>query len=57
MLVESPLIGCKFKQIVTSLQNVTDVFKQMRQDGTMKEIAGRYLDDPETFLEVDELEQ
>ena len=38
-------------------QQLTDVFKQMRQDGTMKEIAGRYLDDPETFLEVNELEQ
>lgn len=38
-------------------QQLTDVFKQMRQDGTMKEIVGRYLDDPETFLEVDELEQ
>lgn len=38
-------------------QQLTDVFKQMRQDGTMKEIAGRYLNDPETLLEVDELEQ
>ena len=38
-------------------QQLTDVFKQMRQDGTMREIAGRYLDDPETFLEVNELEQ
>lgn len=38
-------------------QQLTDVFKQMRQDGTMKEIVGRYLDDPETFLEVNELEQ
>jgi hypothetical protein len=28
MLVESPLVGCKFRQIVTSLQNVPDVFMQ-----------------------------
>ena len=38
-------------------QELTDTFAQMRQDGTMQEIIGRYLEHPETYLEVECLEQ
>ena len=38
-------------------QELTDTFAQMRQDGTMQEIVGRYLEHPETYLEVECLEQ
>ena len=38
-------------------QQLTDTFAQMRQDGTMQEIVGRYLEHPETYLEVECLEQ
>ena len=29
--------------------------KEMRQDGTTLKIIGKYLDDPEKYLEVDDL--
>ena len=31
------------------------VLEEMRQDGTSLKIVGKYLDDPEKYLEVDEL--
>ena len=37
-------------------QELMDTFAQMRQDGTMQEIVGRYLEHPETYLEVECLE-
>ena len=37
-------------------QELMDTFAQMRQDGTMQEIVGRYLEHPETYLEVERLE-
>ena len=38
-------------------QELMDTFAQMRQDGTMQEIVGRYLEHPESYLEVECLEQ
>lgn len=38
-------------------RELTDTFAQMRQDGTMREIVGRYLEHPESYLEVECLEQ
>ncbi len=37
-------------------KELTKVFEEMRQDGTMLQILGKYLDDPEKYLEVDENE-
>lgn len=37
-------------------QQLDDTLAEMRADGTMKEIVGRYLDEPEGFLEVDRLD-
>lgn len=37
-------------------QELMDTFAQMRQDGTMQKIVGRYLEHPETYLEVECLE-
>ena len=34
-----------------------EVFEQMREDGSMEKLAGKYLDDPTHSLEVDALEQ
>lgn len=34
-----------------------EVLEQMREDGTMEQLAGKYLDDPAHSLEVDALEQ
>ena len=36
---------------------LTETFAQMRQDGTLQEILGRYLEHPETYLEVESLGQ
>ena len=38
-------------------QRLTETFAQMRQDGTLQEILGRYLEHPETYLEVESLGQ
>ncbi len=38
-------------------QQLTDTFAQMRRDGTMREIVGRYLEHPESYLEVERLER
>lgn len=38
-------------------QKLTDTLAQMRRDGTMQEIVGRYLEHPESYLEVEALEQ
>ncbi len=38
-------------------QKLTDTLAQMRRDGTMQEIVGRYLEHPEAYLEVEALEQ
>ena len=37
-------------------EKLTETFAAMRADGTMKQIVGRYLPDPEKYLEVDALE-
>ena len=37
-------------------QQLDDTLAEMRADGTMKEIVGRYLDKPEGYLEVDRLD-
>lgn len=34
-----------------------EVFEQMQEDGSMEQLAGKYLDDPTHSLEVDALEQ
>ena len=38
-------------------EKLTETFAAMRADGTMKQIVGKYLPDPEKYLEVDALEQ
>ncbi len=38
-------------------QELMDTFAQMRQDGSMQEIVGRYLEHPETYLEVECLDR
>lgn len=35
---------------------LSEVFKQMREDGTLASIVGKYLDNPESYLEVELLE-
>ena len=37
-------------------QQLDDTLAKMRADGTMKEIVGRYLENPDNYLEVDELD-
>ena len=37
-------------------KELSEVFKQMRQDGSLASIVGKYLDNPETYLEVESLE-
>lgn len=37
-------------------EQLTETFAAMRADGTMKQIVGKYLPDPEKYLEVDALE-
>lgn len=36
---------------------LNEVFEQMREDGSMEKLVGKYLDDPAHSLEVDALEQ
>lgn len=38
-------------------KQLSEVFKQMRQDGTLAQIVGKYLDNPESYLEVESLEK
>ena len=38
-------------------EKLTETFEKMREDGTMEEIVGRYLDNPEKYLEVNEDEE
>ena len=38
-------------------EQLTKTFAAMRADGTMKQIVGKYLPDPEKYLEVDQLEE
>ena len=35
---------------------LNEVFEQMREDGSMEKLVGKYLDDPAHSLEVDALE-
>mgnify|MGYP001513622532 CR=1 FL=1 len=37
-------------------EKLTETFAAMRADGTLKQIVGKYLPDPEKYLEVDALE-
>ena len=37
-------------------QQLDDTLAEMRADGTMKEIVGRYVDQPDSYLEVDGLD-
>ena len=36
-------------------EQMEKTLEEMRQDGTTLEIVGKYLDDPEKYLEVDDL--
>lgn len=38
-------------------EKLTETFAEMRKDGTMTKILGKYLDDPEKYLEVDAYEK
>ncbi len=38
-------------------KQLSEVFKKMREDGTMASIIGKYLDNPESYLEVESLEK
>lgn len=38
-------------------EELDQTLKEMREDGTSAEIIGKYLDDPEKYLEVDNLEE
>ena len=38
-------------------EQLSQTFDEMRADGTMKTIVGKYLDDPEKYLEVEALEK
>ncbi len=38
-------------------QELSQIFKEMRADGTMEEIIGKYLEHPEVYLEVDGYEK
>ncbi len=37
-------------------EKLSEVFQEMKEDGTLAQIVGKYLDDPESYLEVDSLE-
>lgn len=37
-------------------KKLSDTLEEMRSDGTMKKIVGKYLEEPEKYLEVDKLE-
>ena len=37
-------------------QQLDDTLAEMRADGTTKEIVGRYLENPDSYLEVDGLD-
>ena len=36
-------------------EQMSQTLEEMRQDGTSLKIIGKYLDDPEKYLEVDDL--
>lgn len=38
-------------------EELSDTFKEMQADGTEKKILGKYLDDPEKYMEVEKYEQ
>ena len=38
-------------------EELTETFAEMREDGTMEQILGKYLDQPEKYLEVDDYEK
>ncbi len=38
-------------------EKLSEVFKQMKEDGSLAQIVGKYLDDPESYLEVSSIEQ
>lgn len=52
-------IGVAFSKSDTRGLNeeLTEVFEEMRNDGSMEEIVGKYLDNPTSFLEVSSLEK
>ena len=37
-------------------EELDQILEEMRQDGTSLKIIGKYLDDPEKYLEVDDFE-
>ena len=47
-------ISQKSIAILTSL-GMDQTLEEMRQDGTSLKIIGKYLDDPQKYLEVDDL--
>ena len=62
-ILEEPLlvtgIGVAFSKNDTRglAAQLDEVFEQMREDGSMEKLVGKYLDDPAHSLEVDALEQ
>lgn len=60
-IIEEPLlitgIGAAFSNNDTRglAQQLDDTFAQMREDGTLSEIVGKYLEQPENYLEVENL--
>ena len=38
-------------------EELSQTFEEMRSDGTMKRIIGKYLEHPEKYLEVESLEK
>ena len=43
------------KKITVSKAIREGLLEEMRRDGTSRKIIGKYLDDPEKYLEVDDL--
>ena len=55
-ILEEPLLVTGIGVAFGLDEKLTETFAAMRADGTMKQIVGKYLPDPEKYLEVDALE-
>ena len=62
-ILDEPLmtvgIGVAFSKNETGdlPEKLEQTLDEMREDGTSAKIIGKYLDDPEKYLEVDQLEE
>ena len=60
--VQYAMLNCGYVDAIAAHETailqymLTETFAAMRADGTMKQIVGKYLPDPEKYLEVDALE-